>query len=600
MSANHRFRKAFFAFLLVHFLLKTALLLQYFWGDPFASFQRSDSAVYLEWALRILAGQDYGGRSYYQAPGYPALLSAVWFLAGPGIERVLLLQLAAGSVTLLFIYLIGERLVSSSVGFLGAVLTGLHAPVPFHELKLLSTSWVLLGDAIVFWLALRALKKPEWLRFLLLGLALGLLIVLSPTRLLLAFAGAAGFLLLFRRVTVVNRLFLSAVFLSGLLVAVFPVSLRNRIAEGRWVLVSANSPETFYQGNNRLARGGLTTPEELGTDINSQARNRKAAAERELGRRLTPREIDTFWIGKSLSWVREDPSGFLRLMTAKVLMSFSSLDWFDIYSYRGERQAFLPLLSVFAVPFAFLAFPGLAGFLLDSRVRTAWMGFVFMFAANHAVLLIFYTSTRYRLPSVPWLSLMSAVVLFEVLRPGRERTRTTLVAGIIGGLMAGQAFWDWSQKKTFPEEQFFLMAADAYIVEKRYGEASGWLEKARVLAPSRAVDSKLARVAFLAGHSVRAEELLLGIARKTRLNLDELELWAAVQWNLGRFAPAEQALLTLIETRPANPFLLKRLAACQLELGKKQEARETLARILAANPGDAEATAMAKTLSSGE
>lgn len=581
--------------LLVQLALKLALLSQYAGRDPFFAHAFADAGVYDAWSDRILAREPYPPRAYYQAPGYPFLLAGLKLVAGSR-RGVLLLQLLAGSAAVALLYAVGRRLSGERAGLLAALLAAFHAPLVFHELKLLPTTWVLLGDAAVLLLLLRALERPAPARALLLGLSSGLLVVLYPARLVLLPAGIAWLLLRPRTTPPRRRALLALLAALAATAAILPVTLRNLAADGGFVLVSSSAGDTLQQGNNRLATGSLAGTPELPADISRQEETSRAAARAALGREPTSAEASGHFTRRVLAWAAAEPRAFATLLLRKALLSVGGLDYADNFSYTFERERFLPLLHLFAVPWALLLGLLLLALVLPGR-RPGLGPVLALFAANQLVCLVFYYSTRYRLPSVPWAALGGALLLAGL--PSREALRGASVAwrsGAVAVLMAALLSWEARVAPAIPRDAFLAAAADGFAVTGQYAEARGYMSEAVTAEPTPRRLFKLAQLAFLEGDLTLAEQALRRRLDSGPADLESLDLLGRIRWGAGRLPEAEEALRSAVALAPGSRFHQLRLAETVARQGRTEEALALLDALLSRWPGDAEAAALRTAL----
>lgn len=576
-------------FLAVQLAAKLALLAQYAERDPFFAHAFADAGVYDSWSERILAGEPYGPRAYYQAPLYPFLLAGLKLATGGSLAGVLVLQLLAGTAALALLAAAGTRLAGAWAGLCAALLTGLHAPVVFHELKLLPAVWVLLADAAVVLLALRALERRTVPSALLAGVAAGLLVVLYPARLLLVGLAAAAFALGRRSIPFRRRALLSAVALAGVAAPLLPVALRNRAADGGFVLVSSSLGDTLYQGNNRLATGSLAGTPELPADISRQEAASRSAAEKALGRPATSAEASRLWAARAAAWARGEPAAFLRLLGRKVLLSFSGLDYADNFSFAFERERFLPLLRLFFVPWTLLLGLFLLAVLLPGR-RPALGGVLLLLAANQTVCVVFYFSTRYRLPSVPWVALGAALlVTTPPARDAWRRAAAWMAAGVVASAVVALVAWEAHVAPTLPTDAFSAAAADGFATSGRYAEARQQMEEAVAASPEPRRLLKLAQIAYLAGDADGAERALARRMAAAPADLEALDLSGRLAWARGRLPEAEEALRRALALDPSSRFHAVKLAEAVARQGRVEEALRLLDRALSRWPSDPEA-----------
>jgi tetratricopeptide (TPR) repeat protein len=227
---------------------------------------------------------------------------------------------------------------------------------------------------------------------------------------------------------------------AGVLVALLPVAAHNLYVAGDPMLLSAQGGITFYQGNNEHAVGkydvapGFTGAPEL------QAAEEKAIAEKELGRPLRRSEISRHFFGKGIAFILGSPGKFLVLEARKLealLGDYEAPTEYSLYMERGEiawlRIAFLPFAAIAALGAAGLLFAGGTGgvpaFLGGSGAappRDAARGALLLYTLYAAAVpLLFYVSSRYRLPLCPALLIYAGAFVescVSALREGRAPT----------------------------------------------------------------------------------------------------------------------------------------------------------------------------------
>jgi hypothetical protein len=83
-----------------------------------------DPGWYHEAACRIAAG-DWGPFPFFRAPAYPTLLGFVYRLFGENLVAARLLNVVLQALTVLSIYWVGRRYLSTSIGLIAAILFSL-------------------------------------------------------------------------------------------------------------------------------------------------------------------------------------------------------------------------------------------------------------------------------------------------------------------------------------------------------------------------------------------------------------------------------------------------------------------------------------------
>ena len=263
------FPKSFYKHLLPALLAGIALRLFFIWRFPFYS---GDTAYYEELARNWLYHHVYGFYSHGQllpsderAPGYPAFLTAIYFLAGPGRKAVMLAQAFLDLATCVLAAGIASRLAADApeeartrVAIATLWLTALcpftanYAAVPLTEvLATFLTTLALLIFLSPAGMALERISSDrDHLRavntWFLGGVVVGLGTLVRPETPLLLVAVLIVFWWRYRRPANWRKLTLATLWmLVGLLLPLTPWAARNSISVGRVQFLAPRYAETY-------------------------------------------------------------------------------------------------------------------------------------------------------------------------------------------------------------------------------------------------------------------------------------------------------------------------------------------------------------------
>lgn len=423
-----------------------------------------DASVYDGWAQRIAGGEIQGGEPFYFAPLYPYLLAVLYKIVGHDYLVVYATQAGLGMLTLLLLHRLAERLHGAAAALFAVGCGALYLPFAFFETKILGTSLglflsVLALDRLAFASETAAdaeeaagkarrrggaVERPwPWIAA---GAAIGVLALCVPAALLLA-AMAALWLAAQRRV---RPAFLLA---CGAALGIAPALLHN-IAAGDLLPVSGQGGITFYQGNNAQAGGLFMPPPGFTGSPEHQAEEERTIAEKETGRPLKRSEVSAHFLRKGLDFVFGSPLAWLRLEGRKAMALVGTYEASTEYSQYTEIER-LPVARLPFLPYAAiigLAFGGLVATLLerkgsetrdvdapDGPAQAAGRRAVLLYAAWAAVVpMLFYVSSRYRLPLVPALLLFAGALGDRIV--AAARTSGGLDGATAGGALAAVAF----------------------------------------------------------------------------------------------------------------------------------------------------------------
>ncbi|MGB9625317.1 MAG: tetratricopeptide repeat protein [Phycisphaerae bacterium] len=420
------------AVLLVGLLVRAIYLEQYRARVPYYSIPIADAASYDRWAQRVAGGEGYGPSPFYWSPLYPYFLALAYSVLGRSFTIVYVIQAIIGLGNLLLVYTLGRRLFGHAAGLAAMILLLAYAPVLFMETKLLSETLALALNSCALLLIMQCLDRPRPVAFLAAGLALGLSTICRSGNLLFVV------LLLVRlgveRVRRGERIMplrLPGLLLLGVAVPILPVTARNYFVGHDLVLIQTNGGMTFAQGNNENALGVLAEPPGISGGIASQQAEETAVASRALGRPLKPSEASRYWFRQGLGFIRAHPGDYIVLLLRKLLYSVNNREEQDNYELYYEA-AQVPLLRLLVLPFSVLTGLAVFGFIRSRGQpgRRAADALALYPLSVLLTLLIFYASSRYRLPAVPALAVFAGFGLVQLVEAARRRNAAGLAMGI--------------------------------------------------------------------------------------------------------------------------------------------------------------------------
>ena len=242
------------------------------------------------------------------------------------------------------------------------------------------------------------------------------------------------------------RLFQLAAFVLGLALVVAPVTLRNRIVGGEWVLVSYNAGVNFYIGNNpnydekvKIRPGREWT--RLVNLPGEEADITGKAAE------------SWYFLARSWQYASSHPLEYLKLMLRKFYLFWRGDEIprnLDPYFARNDSSVLQILLWKRGLAFPFglissLSLLGLGSYLMSPSRRTPAGALVLLFTATYVFsVALFFVTGRYRLPVVPLLLLFAAHAVLSLvqLRGRRLILPVALLAVLLVATNAGAGSMD--------------------------------------------------------------------------------------------------------------------------------------------------------------
>ncbi|MDP3921027.1 MAG: glycosyltransferase family 39 protein [Candidatus Omnitrophota bacterium] len=428
--------------LAVLFLIALTVRLAYHFqinAFPYLNIPTVDAQGYIKWAADLASGNWLGTEAFFQAPGYPYFLGALFSIFGVSIQAAQVAQQVLGALTCLVLYMTAYHLFGRAT----AIVTGLFAAgygiLVCYAGFLIKPTLEIFLLAVFLWLIARQSEKVSWWASFLAGLLLMIatliianLILLAPFALLwLVWTGPARE----RR----NRLIAVVFFGLGAAAALVPVTLRNYQVSGDVVMVSSQGGMNLYIGNNPEADGTYKPLYNKQANLTTEARYNRQLAEQAVGRSLKPSEVSQYWAGKAIDFVLQNPGRFFWLELRKLHLFWNAYEVPDTESYYFY-QRFSSVLKWLPVRFGWIAVLGLVGLVLtwrDPRARLLhWLVLGVL-----VITLPFFVLARYRLPVVLPLIILAAhasVRAAQMIR--RQDMRGMLVFGCVAAVFAAGVF----------------------------------------------------------------------------------------------------------------------------------------------------------------
>jgi Tfp pilus assembly protein PilF len=510
--------------------------------DPSLARPMLDGAYYLGWARALVNGAGEPAGAFYLAPLYPHLLAGFFSIFGESLGLLYALQQAflVGAGCLLALRFAGS--IGEPAALFAASAIFLYHPTAFFASRPVGEPVALFLSALGIYLLGRSGRAAVALA----GLAFGLATLARPNLLLV-------FLLLAVAELASRRWQRAFVLAAALGVTLLPVTVRNFVASGHPVLVSSNGGLTLYHGNGPGALGIFTPAEGFSGTVAHQRDEATILARTRTGQDLDPVEADTWWGREAIRTRLADPVGSLGLLGRRAALTLDnyehSLDDAPALDENPWRAAFpMPLALLFGLATVGAVAAGFAG----SAGVAAWAPIL----ATAATPLVFYVSSRYRLPMAIFLCVPAGVGAALILgaarvMPSRKRFIVSVAMGLIATICS-------------------LTVPSATLA--RTEAAAAYANRA----------SAFAEVHDL----VRAE----GEARAA-LTLDAASVPA--RYNLavvleagGRTAEAEALYRETLRLEPSHAEAAGNLAKILIERGAAKEAVPILERALTARPGN--------------
>jgi tetratricopeptide (TPR) repeat protein/4-amino-4-deoxy-L-arabinose transferase-like glycosyltransferase len=411
-------------------VLLLALVLRVVWvlqmrANPYFEDPQLDQRLFVDWGRAVAHGERFGTETFPTAPLYAWFLGGVFALTGGSLLAARLVQAVIGTLAVGLVHAIGKRCFGPVVGLVAALFAATSWIVLYYDGELLRESVVNAANLAGILGTLALAKRPSLRTSLLAGLAWGVAALLRQ-QVLLLLPCLAVWLLASARIPWKRVLLFGAAAFAPIL----PVTAYNAIAGGDLVLISAEGGQTLWIGNNPQADGLTGFTNDTRGDVLGHFEDGRAIAERETGRKLSPSETSSFYVKKTLAFVRENPGKAAGLLLKKLGLLFTDWEYGNPEQPRFFTERFTPVSRW--LPFGFGAALALAVIGLWASRRGAmavfplW-GFLVVYGGSIALFLV---SARYREPLLPALFVYSACGTVWLVRAAIAGSWTRAVAGV--------------------------------------------------------------------------------------------------------------------------------------------------------------------------
>ena len=227
-----------------------------------------DDAVYVQLARRVAAGDlGIGPEVYYLSPFYTYFVALIFFLTGGSTLAVRVVQISLGAASVALIAGTARRWFGGPAATISGALAAVTGLLAFYEVLLLQSAVDPFLTALALYALTRALQGDGIRWPVVAGVGLALLSLNRPNA--LPFVAVAGLGLAAIERSRTGLLRAGALLLAAAL-TIAPVTVRNRVVAGEWVLISSHGGLNFFIGNNADADGTYTFVEGVTPSIQGQ------------------------------------------------------------------------------------------------------------------------------------------------------------------------------------------------------------------------------------------------------------------------------------------------------------------------------------------
>ncbi len=372
-------------------ILISAFLVRIFWAlaspnlDPIIKSNplHGDALSYFNLAENMLNGHGYTytGRfpTAFRMPGYPLFLAIVFRLTDYSLIFVRILQAILGTLTIIPVLRIGNRVGGSMLSLIAGI------GFAFHPILIYMVGWVYSETLYIFvlWLSFWFLIKfvDTWQRSIgiLAGFGFGIASLIRPEVLVFPLFMSV-LLFLFQRFDwiTVKRL---AIVQGAALLVILPWSIRSSMVFNTWIPLTTSAGLNFHAGNNPQSDGGSAWTFHSGD--------------------LPEPTADRMLLKESLHWIRENPQQAFRLIPKKIYKFSSPIE------FETQSNPFSELSVIInAIYWSFLVIALFGLWVYQHRMPTMIIGALVLWYLIDAI--VFFGGTRVALPVSPGFIILAA------------------------------------------------------------------------------------------------------------------------------------------------------------------------------------------------
>lgn len=466
------------ALLLVALVLRLAYVFE-IGGDPLYRHAGLDEELYFRDALALLAGEP-PDLPFWRPPGVTWALAGTLGLFGPGAAAPRIVIALLSTLTCGLLYLLARRYLPRGAALVALALVAINAPLIHMASEIKDTAWVTALDLLGLLLLVDAERRARAAPAFGAGLVFGLSALFRP--LILVFIPAAALVLLVRRGTSGGGR-RAALLLAGAALALAPVVALNNARGGPFVLVCTNGGMNLFIGNNPDYLRTVTA--RPGSQWNDVVLRPALAA----GHAGADRDQEAFFQRAALAFIRDEPLRAAGLYLRKLALFLNGHEIPRDTDLELDARAFATLRPFtwrgpIPFPMGVLLPLALVGMTLGAR-RVRGLGLPILFVAlQAAAVAAYFVTSRYRIPAIPVIALLSVIGASELLRAGRTLPIAARAGGLIALIAVSLALCrpTAETRQSLRAERLF-MEGNALRLEGRPAEAIRRYEEAARLDP---------------------------------------------------------------------------------------------------------------------
>lgn len=570
-----------FIIIAVSLVLRMFFLEDYKKTEVFNVFPYTDSYFYSLRADDINAGDFLNPRIFISWPLYAYFLALLFKISYNSALFVYVLQFFLGIANLIIIYFIGKKVFNEKVGFIAALLCSWQGLFIFYEGLLMYTSLSLFLNSLFLLFLLYFKDRLNNKLIFLIGIFLGICAITQANIIIFGIL-AVLFILWQNKIVFTKAIRLFSLFSLGLSMVLGAITALNYFSDRDLVLISRNSGLNFFLGNNPEATGAFHCPVYFTSNQEGMFKDAKVIARIKLGRDIKSSEMSSFWIRKSLEFMKDKPQAFLKLLIRKIYLLFNPREFICDPEYKFVADK-IGIFKIMFMDLGFLLPLGLLGIFLNTRNLKKTALIYLMLIAFSFSMLVFFVTAKHRLATVPFLAIFAASALFNIWEAIKKKdyARFGLLSAVLISIFLFLNFnINKNEKQGQTEDNFFkylyyMQKAGYYHTKSDYNTAMEELKKAYELRPnSHYVIFSYGILYYNMNDFVKAEEKFKEAIKVFPFYIDAYYNLGFMYFDQGRFEESARVLKKAEFLDPEDTGIHFELGKAYKALKKNKEAKE--------------------------
>ncbi|MBD3232600.1 MAG: tetratricopeptide repeat protein [candidate division Zixibacteria bacterium] len=459
--------------LAVALVIRIVYLYQSSQNSPFFFNPSIDALYHHLMAIDFANGELQVEGPFFRAPLYPVLLGMLYLVFGVSIFIASLAGHLLGVVTILFIFLIGERFFNTTTAVIASLIYILYYPALYFEGQLLvDTLFSTLTIASLYFFLRGQEENGNSLYLGISGLVLGLAAI-TRANILIFYIPAILWLLL-----KLKKPKLAGIFITAAVIPIIPVTAVNLIMGDDAVLIASQGGINFYIGNNPEADGMTARFPETG--VTWQYEDCKFYAEKETGEEsMKPSEVSQYYYFKGFDFIIGNPYSAVILFLKKIYLSLNNYEISNNQNLCFTKR-YASVTDLLITPFALiLALAVIGKTVMGLRRRESLLMWLLMLSIWITMILFFVTS-RFRLPLIPYLSIFAGYGAYSIYSTfnGKLNLKKLLTPFAFGAIAVLISLSNFTNIDKFNFSQAYYNLGNIYLRNGEWQKAKEQYEQA--------------------------------------------------------------------------------------------------------------------------